>query len=191
MFKFFVLGVLTCFVNVCLASDLSRDVDPKQTSAPSMLVIIKGEILPGELDAIKKDIESNLDAPPESYSQRLFVLASYGGDSEEAMRIGRYIREIKGTTMVPETGKCYSACIFVLAGGVKHIIEGPVAINQPDFELHMDVSEQTSISRVLPLTTDFFEEMNIPPSLAQEMYVVPPSELRLLSESELSFYFSR
>lgn len=179
MFRFFIFGVLASVLNVCLASDFSRNVDDKQTSAPSMLVLITGEILPGELDAIKRDIESNLTAPPESYSQRLFVLASYGGDSDEAMLIGRYIREIAGTTMVPETGKCYSACIFILAGGVERITDGPVAINWPDFELRMDTA------------SDFFEEMNIPSSLAEEMYVVPPSELKLLSESELLFYFSR
>lgn len=190
MLKFFVFGVLTCLVNMCLASDFPHNVGAKQTSAPSMLVIIKGEILPDELDAIKKDIETNLDAPPESYGQRLFVLASYGGDSEEAMRIGRYIREIKGTTMVPETGKCYSACIFILAGGIERAIQGPVAINWPDFELGRDASEQEGRSRALSSTADFFEEMNVPTSLAEEMYVIPPSELRLLSDSELSFFFS-
>lgn len=156
-----------------------------------MLVIIQGEILPGELDAIKRDIKTKLDAPPESYSQRLFVLASYGDDAEEAMRIGRYIRKIKGTTMVPETGRCYSACVFILAGGVERIIEGPVAINWTNFEPRSNTAEPEERNRTLSMTKDFFEEMNVPPSLAEEMYVIPPSEARLLSDSELSFYFSR
>ena len=156
-----------------------------------MLVIIKGEILPDELDAIKKDIETNLDAPPESFGQRLFVLASYGGDSEEAMRIGRYIRQIKGTTMVPETGKCYSACIFVLAGGVERIMDGPVAINWPDYAIGTTSPGQSNRLDGLSLVTDFFDEMNVPAALAEEMYMIPPSELKLLSDEERIQYFSR
>lgn len=191
MFRFFIFGILASVASVCFASDYSRNVDDKENSEPSMLVLLTGEILPGELDAIKRDIESNLPEPPESYSQRLFVLASYGGDSAEAMRIGRYIRALKGTTMIPETGKCYSACVFVLAGGVERIIQGPVAINWPGFELRTDMSEQEGLSRVLSLTSDYFEEMNIPSSLAEDMYRIPPSELKLLSENELLFYFSQ
>lgn len=191
MLRVFILGVLASVMNVCLASEVTRRADNNQNNAPSMVVIIKGEIQPGELKAIKKDIASNLTAPPTSYDQRLFVLASYGGDAEEAMRIGRYIREIEGTTMVPETGKCYSACIFALAGGVERIMEGPVAINWPDFERRTDRPEPEEVSRVLSLAADYFEEMNIPSSLADEMYRIPPSELKLLSESELFFYLSR
>lgn len=190
MLRLLILALLASLAQMAVASDTPSGAGD-DTSGPSMLVIIKGEIQPGETEAIKRDIASNLDAPPENYGQRLFALAATGGDSEEAMRIGRYIRSIKGTVLVPETGRCYSACVFILAGGTERIIEGPVAINWPDFGLHGPKPQPRERSESMALASAYLEEMGVPSSLVDEMSMIPPSELLLLSDSELRLYFPK
>lgn len=71
-----------------------------------------GEIAKGDYERIKRTI----DGIPAGY-QKILLLESGGGDGQEGMLIGRYIRQTKIPTMVPLGSGCHSACTFIFLAG--------------------------------------------------------------------------
>jgi hypothetical protein len=130
-------------------------------------------------------------------------LISKGGDVDEAMSIGRIIRKNRMGTLVgyndssesDRRAKCYSACVFILASGVKRQVIhelGVVGIHRPYFN-RSEGSESVENTRLMrrKLTneiTQYFEEMDINPSLIQDMMASSPTEIRSLSAEETQRY---
>lgn len=95
---------LTCF-GVFAASE----------AIESRFIRIDGSITANTLFEISQKLAgwSNEDPVPAGL---IVLLNSQGGDGEAAMQIGRVLRQKKAQVFV--TGRCESACVFILASGV-------------------------------------------------------------------------
>jgi len=122
----------------------------------------------------------------------LLMLDSEGGDIAAAIEIGRLIRRWPGSSvLVSLNSKCFSACVFLLAGGLHRTVHGKVGIHRPfgagpktgSYE-----STQKEFRALEQSAKRFLQDVNIPVSLFDEMMSVPPQKLRLLTEDELARY---
>ncbi|MBC8021155.1 MAG: hypothetical protein H7X78_08100 [Methyloceanibacter sp.] len=151
---------------------------------------MKGEIKRGDLGELQARAEFlKLRTGPKGGSIRLIVFGSSGGDVQEAMRIGRWLRENEFTVLIYQ--ECASACVYILAAGVERIapdevavlVHRPYLLDQPSTgSLHRTMGELLQLSR------DYFAEMNIPEALADEMFSVEPAQSRRLTAREIAFY---
>jgi hypothetical protein len=117
-------------------------------------------------------------------------LDSEGGDIASAIEIGRLVRRWpESIVLVTLSSKCYSACVFVLAGGLHRAVHGKVGIHRP-FGSSTDArtyeSTQKSFRTLEQSAKAFLKDMNVPTSLFDEMMSVPSQQLRLLSQQELA-----
>jgi ATP-dependent protease ClpP protease subunit len=118
----------------------------------------------------------------------IFRLNSEGGDVEVAMAIGRQLRHFQAQAITWEQGRCYSACVFILAGAVRRSLSNSIGIHRPysssttQRDYHATQTAQRQLSK---LAKEYLEEVNVSPSLYDAMVNVPPEKIRLLSESEL------
>lgn len=169
------------------AGEVTADVVESSHGVTSLVVVLIGEIVPGDLDKIIKAIEGIPIGRRRSDEFRVGLLSN-GGDLEEAMNIGRFIRRSEGVTSVLPIGGCSSACVFILAGGVVRYPLGKVGIHRPYFNSTPDTGVGEKLREILMISRAYFEEMNIPSSLADAMFSIPPEANHFLSRAELDFY---
>lgn len=118
------------------------------------------------------------------------LLDSRGGDVNAAYNIGRLIHEQKYPVAIRASAKCVSACVFILAAGVRRMIDGPVGIHRPYF---LNPAAHTSAQHAID-SYDFLvrrmrgylREMNVDARLADEMLRIDPDRVRYLSRAELN-----
>ncbi|WP_342641651.1 hypothetical protein [Rhodoligotrophos ferricapiens] len=104
-----------------------RDPDPDQRAALQQPMVIElvangrleatGTIVPGTAERFRAEIEKRGDYV------KAVVLNSPGGSVQDALAMGRIIRERKLNTRVEARGYCASSCPLVLAGGVERSVE--------------------------------------------------------------------
>jgi hypothetical protein len=134
------------------------------------------------------------------------TLNSPGGDIDAAMQIGRIFREARVHTIVKAPGAgpweqfgapqpmCASACVLVFAGGVVRGTYGKnsLGIHRPALTV---VPQQADMNTVKRATDDavhrlraYATEMNISERLIDDMLVIPPENIRWLSDSDRDAY---
>jgi hypothetical protein len=140
-----------------------------------------------------KDLEQAIQIMRKTKSMPIFRLNSEGGDVEVAIAIGRQLRRFQAYAFTFHQGRCYSACVFILAGAVKRGLSRSIGIHRPyssSTEQRDYQTTQTAQRQLSKLAKDYLEEMNVSPALYDMMVTIPPEKLRILSESELrSFGF--
>lgn len=130
-----------------------------------------------------KDFELLITSPAQ------LVISSKGGLVSEAMKVGRFIRSKKMWVTVPaDWGECFSSCVYILAAGVVRYPWGDVGIHRPYFVSPPNQSYDISLKRMLSQSKEYFLEMNVPDSLADDMFSIPPSEIKMLGDVSLSKY---
>jgi len=162
-------------------------------------ILIEGEIVKGDLKKIKSiidthlNVESILNIQDDDKSPKVagtVLIKSKGGDVLEAMRIGRLIRESEYGVM---PGICASSCVYMLAAGVtRTVILSPghvaVGIHRPYISTTETNDVDRTIKEILQKSREYFQEMNINPKLAEDMFSIPPESVKYLSEHELTEY---
>lgn len=119
---------------------------------------------------------------------RVMILNSEGGDLAAAMAIGRFARSAGLDVIVPADAVCFSACVFILSAGIEKTVLGEVGIHRPYFTSSVDGSVADAIMTVKSEAGQFFADMNISPSLAEDMFSIEPSDMRILTQAELRDY---
>ena len=119
-------------------------------------------------------------------------LNSKGGDVDIAFAIGRAIRKQKLQVFVDADSFCLSACVFILASGVKRYPYGQVGIHRPYFRA-LDISENEKSVRnrrdlLLQRARQYLDDMDVPQSLLEAMLSVAPDNIRLLNWEELESF---
>jgi hypothetical protein len=126
----------------------------------------------------------------------IFVhLNSPGGSTDAAMAIGRLLRKEQAFAMIgyhplDTQGKCYSACVLVLAGAVgRNMKYGKVGIHGP----HLAGGAPNGLTgedfqKTLHQLRRYFREMNLSPLLSDAMFRIEPKDIRLLSDDALYNY---
>ncbi len=154
-----------------------------------------GEITSADAEYFEKLPELGLDMLKLS-GKRLAVqihLNTPGGDVRAAMRIGRVARKIDALVRVARQGSCYSSCVLVLAGaGRRGIYEGgKVGIHRPFDPAARATSPDRERAYYLSLQREieeFLRESNVDTRLLQEMMLVPPERIQILTQTDLDRY---
>lgn len=148
------------------------------------IVIMHGEIATGDAERAYAYFES-LDAPPDS-----IAINSPGGIVDEALELGRLVRNRAFNIVIMPSMICFSSCPYVLAGGVERRVSlsGAVGLHQHYYETpgYMPVFfavEDIQFSQ--GETMDYLIEMGIDPGVMVHGLKTPPNDIYVLVESEL------
>lgn len=140
---------------------------------------------------------------------KLVLIHSPGGNMAGGMRLGTLLRKNGASVMVAQgqgetlsregglmNGLCGSACVFVLAGGVKRIVpQGSiVAVHsaaqvQTEFHDRMTNTVQSLKAdkhQVTALMADYYRRMGVKPELARLSEQIPHEDVRILTGAEAS-----
>ena len=98
-----------------------------------------------------------------------------------------------GLASVDPGDKCYSACVFILAGSYRRLVGGSVGIHRPYFigdeYLQMGYTNlQQAYDGLYEQLSALFKQWNLSRLLIDDLFVVPSSELHVLTDRELSAY---
>jgi hypothetical protein len=154
--------------------------------------IVKSYRISGEITTMDVNQIKNILQNKPAGERTIFYLNSTGGDIYAAMEIGKLIRKARAGCMILEGARCYSACVFVLAGGVNRAAAGgTVGIHRP-FSTYVGnrdyQSTQKEYRRTETAIRTYFKEMNLPERLFEAMVLVPPEKIRILSYEELKAF---
>jgi len=150
-------------------------------------VLLEGTIEDGDAVRIAKQI-GDLNTPPTEA-----ILNSPGGSVQDALALGRYLRNEGLTTAMREGDVCYSACPYLLAAGTSRTIpDGAfVGVHQHYFGestiLPAFVAVE-SIQRGHGEVMAYLDDMGIDPLLMRHALVTPPNEIYVLLPEELLRY---
>jgi ATP-dependent protease ClpP protease subunit len=157
-------------------------------------LILNGNIENDEYIKFKKIVSQTEELrKSDCYLEKLTVrVNSNGGSVEESLKIGRYIRSKQFNTEILAKEQCLSSCVFIYVGGVRRsnwLNYGKIGIHRPYF---YDLNENVSVDEIKKIRkkrikelTEYFEEMDIPFSLIDEMISIPPNEMKILTEAEV------
>ncbi len=148
---------------------------------------LTGAIAPGDADRVAEALNGAETAPLR------VILDSPGGSVQDALNIGRQLREGGVDTEIQEDGICLSACPYMLAGGAdRSVAEGAwVGVHQHYFGENIALPAFLAvedIQRGQGEVMAYLLEMGIDPALMSHALVTPPDEIYLLMPEELQRY---
>lgn len=163
----------------------SADVHGLCITPSDCILFLQGRIGPDDVALFKQSLEE-----VKGKGRLTLSLDSEGGDITTAIEIGRLVRRWPDSfVLVPLSSKCFSACVFVLTGGLHRVVHGKAGIHRP-FSTTTDSrsyeATQKTFRELEQSAKSFLKDMNVPTSLYDEMMSVPPQKLRLLTEQELA-----
>lgn len=144
---------------------------------------ISGQISPNDPAVLMKNLQ--LQRHP------IILLDSPGGDVHAAIELGRILRRTSTTAMVYNGKVCMSACVFVLAGAADRTIGGKVGIHRPYQPSDKIVSADQQKRFYLQIENEvktYLGDMNVNPSLWDDMIKISPGNIKILSDDELERY---
>lgn len=150
-------------------------------------VLLEGSIAAGDGDRIAGELDA-LGQPPE----RIY-LNSPGGSVQDALTLGRHIRDLGIGTALRSGDICYSACPYLLAGGPTREVpeDGSVGVHQHYFgesTLLPAFVAVESIQRGQGEVMGYLDDMGIDPLVMRHALVTPPDEIYVLLPEELRRY---
>lgn len=149
--------------------------------------LLEGGIREGDAERIEKQLAA-LEPKPKGV-----ILNSPGGSVQDALTLGRYLRQADLTTALRSGDICYSACPYLLPAGTQRTIpdDASVGVHQhyfgestllPAFVAVEDIQRgQGEVMRYL-------DTMGIDPLVMQHALVTPPGEIYVLLPEELERY---
>lgn len=192
-----ILLLLVVVVGSQARADLSYTPGTKRSDGSGVVPKIKvhGEIrdsdaaqFPALLSAARESARSMGFLTP-NRTPLLIELDSRGGSIRAALSLGRLIRAANPLSVNVQTGSsCISACVMLLAGGTARLVEGSVGIHRPyleDDRAFTPDQQKQNYSAIEKDVKDYLASVNIPTSLYDTMFRIPPEKVRFLSEREL------
>ena len=119
----------------------------------------------------------------------LVALDSPGGSVSAAIAIGQAIRAVNPFLVtVQASASCVSSCVLLLAGGVTRGVWGRVGIHRPyidDDSTFTVAGQKQSYAEIEKAVKAYLASVNIPTSLYDSMFRIPPEKVRFLSATEM------
>jgi ATP-dependent protease ClpP protease subunit len=161
---------------------------------PAIHLELKGPIEKNDSTAFLK-VLNDVNLKNKNRSCKLFEirLSSPGGDVNEAMKIGRMIRERELLVKVDKGNQCLSSCVLILgAGVVRTVFEARVGIHRPYFvtlDKGLSTTEIQSLRKqMISRMKAYADEMDLSDRLIDDMMSTPPERIKILSLTELDQY---
>lgn len=149
------------------------------------VLMLSGTIVPGAATRFADEIERR-----GGYVETV-ALNSPGGSVEDALVIGRLIRENGFSTAVGDGALCGSSCPLVLAGGVDRIVSDNAAVGVHQIYAGAGGNEvgsaqaMSDAQTVSARITRYLEEMGIDPLVWINAMETPPDRLYFLTMDEM------
>lgn len=186
-------------IGLSLSSSVLADVGYTAGTPPSgknfslAVIDIKGSIRSGDYERFVNAYERARQAFDQTgYKLPVAVatlrLNSNGGDLTEALAIGAKAHALKMTVVIPSGSACISACVFILAGGIDRYVNGRVGIHRPHLPVDGALTEDAQMRSYVVVEREvkaYLDQVNVPTSLFDKMFRVPPQSVRYLSATEL------
>lgn len=152
--------------------------------ADSGTLRLTGEIAPGDGARFAEHL-AGMAPPPERVA-----FLSPGGSVADALQIGRRIRAAGLDTVMEAGAVCFSACPYMLAGGVARQVhrEAQVGVHQHYFGENVVLPAFIAvgdIQRGQAEVMGFLDEMGVSPLLMRHAMETPPDEIYVLLPGEL------
>jgi hypothetical protein len=148
-------------------------------------LIATGTIVPGASDSFAAEIEKRGDYV------KTVVLHSPGGSVQDALKIGRLIRERKYNTEVLDARYCASSCPLVFAGGVERLAAPKAAIGVHQVSALTSAASATmadgmsSAQRVSAEVQRYLRDMGVDSQVWVHAMETPANELFYFKPDEL------
>lgn len=118
----------------------------------------------------------------------LVFLNSPGGDVVASIRIGTFLRDAKAITWIWPGDTCNSACVFLVAAGVKRVVSAPLGLHRPTFESAMFAKLSAKDAEklygdLIVRSREYFRDMGIEDKLFSDMLRVPSQKLRMVDQA--------
>ena len=172
---------------------------PSTTDMPSRLdfvdtvwqgeptITLTGQIAPGDADRLTEFLSSVDPAPTQAF------LNSPGGSVQDALAMGRALRDLGVATRMTASDICLSACPYLLAAGQTRSVEDGalVGVHQHYFgentalPAFMAVSD---IQRGQGEVMEYLSDMGIDPLIMRPALATPPDEIYLLTPEEMQSF---
>lgn len=175
--------VLTVGLVISLSAQADVSVYPIQANGINGLWI-SGQINAGDPAALQKYL-------PQFMRVKTVLLDSPGGDVLAAMELGRILRRMNFNAWIFPEKLCASACVFVLAGATYRTVGGKVGIHRPYQPNDKFSSPEQQKSFYLKIETEvkkYLTDMNVNPSLYDDMIRIAPGKIKFLNDDELERY---
>ena len=148
---------------------------------------LEGAIAPGDAERIAARIADKGDAVTE------LILQSPGGSVDDALRLGRLLRDRSIATRVLSGEFCYSACPYLLAGGVTRRIadDASIGVHQHAFgknTLLPAFLAVEDIQRGQAEVMAYLHAVGINPLVMRHALATPADEIYVLLPEELERY---
>jgi len=170
-------------VTLLIAADLpAAEIKYKKTPRDSYGIWVEGGIEAGDYQKVVSIIRAKKKMP-----RYLELVNSPGGDMEEAIKIGEFVR--KSLLRVMVIGKCYSACSLILIAGIDRTAIGEVGLHRPYFEreyfskLPLDDASRKYKALEKQLE-DYLQDMGSPSAIAEQMKSVQSTEIKIYEGEE-------
>jgi hypothetical protein len=151
-------------------------------------LLLKGEIVPGDFEHLLKVIGSDEDR---FWGSGGFVLASQGGDLQEALKIARLVKgTYKMVSVGQATGPCVSACFFIFAASAQRLAEDhTLGVHRPYVHprrlASMSLRDAETLQKnVFRQARTFLEDLGVPNNLIDNMFQRSSTEVYWLSRNE-------
>lgn len=148
------------------------------------VLLISGAIAEGDAQRVRRHFD-DLETEPD-----LAALHSPGGLVNEALEIGRFLRENEVSTAVLAGGFCVSSCPYLLAGGTERSVSkrSVVGLHQHYYETPKLLPVFLAVEGIQSgqgETMEFLIEMGVNPSIMVYALKTPPEQIYALIEKEL------
>jgi len=163
--------------------------DGTQVASEEVQVFLRGDITQKDVYGAKV-MESLIKKGRQKIAGNLVSLAGNGGDVDAAMEVGRLLRKLRVSTLVPRDDQCLSSCVFVFMGGDQRRVEGRVGIHRPYFSSTRKVVNRRQYYRQLQKRLQLYiEELDFPPSLYEALMAVPSESISMVSAADLKRFY--
>jgi len=147
------------------------------------VLLLNGTIEHGDADRFAAHLK-DADVPD------FIALNSPGGYVEEALSIGRLVREKEAKTVILAGMFCVSACPYILAGGAERTVslDGAVGLHQHYYDASVLLPAFFAVRDVQygqGRTMELLIEMGIEPGVMLHSLRTPPRRIYVLNETEL------
>lgn len=179
------LRAIFWLIVVVSLTPLARAETRVNCEAGTCAALVEGEIGQSDVRAFRTAAKSPLALKGEI----VVILDSLGGDVDAAIEIGRILRSFPTAyTIVSKDSKCYSSCIYVLAGGHRRIAHGQIGIHRAfSSSTKADEFERVNerFAELRRKIRDYLDFVNIPVVLFDAIQRVPANDMKILSAAEI------
>ncbi|MDC1269472.1 hypothetical protein N8Z71_03765 [Amylibacter sp.] len=176
MQRFFLIFLIPFCIYTPAFSDVTFE------GANNEIAILAGFIETEELDEMLAEIKMK--------KPKQIILDSYGGDTQSARYLARYIHDNNISTYVSKVAVCKSACVILFLAGKKRLCEGELGVHQgylPKDEENEKIKIKyalESIQKFIGEEIELLNSFNTPPFVYP--YMLKNTEIYNFSKEEIA-----